>query len=145
MPSRALTIIYSEYIYYIRIFIPYYLFIRCNGITILSERGWCGRIKKERPVHSFFRPIDTSAESLLPQLSVEGSTSPYFLPNHSFFVTWRQKKIGYCKGTVVLHRQYPARITSDCSYRNQIRHFRQQAIAVQIDDYAAYWGRDEVL
>ena len=27
------------------------------------ERGWCGRIKKERPVHSFFRPIDTSAES----------------------------------------------------------------------------------
>ena len=27
------------------------------------EGGWCGRFKKERPIHSFFRPIDTSAES----------------------------------------------------------------------------------
>ncbi len=27
------------------------------------ERGWSGRFKKERPIHSFFRPIDTSAES----------------------------------------------------------------------------------
>jgi hypothetical protein len=26
-------------------------------------KGWCGRFKKERPIHSFFRPIDTSAES----------------------------------------------------------------------------------
>jgi hypothetical protein len=40
----------------------------------------------------FFRPIDTSAESWHPQLSIEGSTSPYFLPNHSFFVTWRNNK-----------------------------------------------------
>ncbi len=58
--------------------------------------GWCWRFKKEG---LSILCLGQSTHRQKAELSIEGST-PYFLPNPSFFVTWRKKKNrvlqGYC-------------------------------------------------
>jgi hypothetical protein len=61
----------------------------------------------------FFFPANQHIDGKLTSSAFQrGVDLPHFLPNPIFFVTWRKKNFGYCKGTVVLHMQYPARVTN---------------------------------
>ncbi len=73
-----------------------------------------GRIKKRTIDHSFFRPIGTSIDRKLTFSAFHrGVDLPLLFTLSQFFNHLAQKnQIGYCKGAVGLHMQYPARVTN---------------------------------